>query len=178
MWINKLIKMNNIENITYDKSNWAKGEWDNEPDKIQWQDEAAGLPCIIVRNRMGGLCGYVGVPPLHPAHGGTYDGEHTVVLDVHGGLTFAGKCGRGPESESICHKPAEGESDDVWWLGFDCCHAGDFYPYMNKLRAQLPDLQAIHDDYRGLIPEDIYRDVAYVTKECEQLAIQLQEFVP
>ena len=33
-----------------DKSDWDRGPWDDEPDKVQWQDVATGLPCIAVRN--------------------------------------------------------------------------------------------------------------------------------
>lgn len=76
-----------------DKSDWPRGEWDNEPDKIQWQDEATGLPCLIVRNNhMGFLCGYVGILKSHPLYGKGYD---DVPYDdgPHGGLTYANSCG-------------------------------------------------------------------------------------
>lgn len=36
------------EYTTKDKSDWPRGEWDNEPDKVQFQDEATGLPCLII----------------------------------------------------------------------------------------------------------------------------------
>lgn len=39
-------------------------EWDQEPDRKHWVQQ--GLDCLIVRNLMGALCGYVGVPPSHP----------------------------------------------------------------------------------------------------------------
>jgi len=72
-----------------DKSDWSRGPWDSEPDKIQWQDEATGLPCLIVRGPVGALCGYVGVSPDHPLHGKEYDAAD---MEVHGGLTFADGC--------------------------------------------------------------------------------------
>lgn len=49
------------------------GPWDAEPDKVQWIDEETGLDCLIVRNRLGALCGYVGVGPDHPYHGIEYN---------------------------------------------------------------------------------------------------------
>jgi hypothetical protein len=50
-----------------DKSEWDRGPWDNEPDKVQWQDAATGLPCIARRSEaMGSWCGYVGVAEGHP----------------------------------------------------------------------------------------------------------------
>lgn len=45
---------------------WGNGAWVDEPDKAQWRDEATGLPCLLVRNQLGALCGYVGVYPDHP----------------------------------------------------------------------------------------------------------------
>jgi hypothetical protein len=51
---------------------YPAGPWDNEPDKAQWIDEATGLDCLIVRNKMGSLCGYVGVASDHPWHGKAY----------------------------------------------------------------------------------------------------------
>src|SRR5258708_7790184 len=82
-----------MERIEYrnviDKSEWGPGQWLDEPDKIQWQDEATGLPCLVVRGPVGALCGYVGVAPNHSLHGKGYD---DCDVDVHGGLTFAHGC--------------------------------------------------------------------------------------
>lgn len=102
--------MQTIEYRTVDKSTWGRGPWADEPDKIQYQDEATGLPCLIVRSPVGALCGYVGVPEGHPWFGIAYN-ERTdrapetddhdwsaerpeSVIDVHGGLTFSGFCNR------------------------------------------------------------------------------------
>ena len=89
-----------------DKSGWPAGPWHREPDKIQWQDEATGLPCLIVRGPVGSLCGYVGVPSGHPLHGkdastcmrqpaceeSWCDHRPDSVLSVHGGVTFSDSC--------------------------------------------------------------------------------------
>ncbi len=151
-----------MERIEYrnivDKSEWLRGIWDDEPDKIQWPDKATGLPCLIVRGAVGALCGYVGVPKGHPWFGKDYD---DVEVDVHGGLTFASPCQLGAEAEAICHKPAEGESDQVWWLGFDCAHLGDLCPTMRR----------IAHNHR-----DVYRPIAYVEQECCSLAKQVIAF--
>lgn len=147
---------------TFDKSKWERGEWDQEPDKAEWRDEATKLPCLIVRNRMGALCGYVGVPPGHPWHGKHY--EHLGSYpDVHGGLTFADECQPSDnEAHGICHVPESGEAANVWWLGFDCSHAGDLMPQTDSL-------------FRGLSERgyDMYRNVAYVQAECAKLAAQV-----
>lgn len=133
-----------------DRTGWSSGPWDNEPDKLNWTDEATGLPCMIVRNSMGSLCGYVAVDRNHPDFGKDYN---DVPVDVHGGLTYADKC-----SHVICHVPEPGKPDDVWWLGFDCAHLGDLSP--------APHMFDRYDDGH-------YRDVKYVTEECTSLAKQL-----
>jgi hypothetical protein len=116
-------------------------EWDNEPDRIEF--ESLGLPCLIVRNDFGGvLCGYVGVPEGHPWYHKNYEQiKNDDQVFVHG------------------HTPKPGESDKVWWLGFDCGHAGDIVP---KKRDVLPSLYKF----------GVYRNIDYVKSECEKLALQ------
>lgn len=146
--------MERIEYRTVDKSEWRRGAWDSEPDKIQWKDAATGLPCLIVRGPSGALCGYAGVSSSHPLHGQSYDAADEI--EVHGGLTYSDGCGHGREDSGICHKPSPGEPDNVWWFGFDCAHYGDLSPRHDREYA-----------------DGIYRDVAYVTREVARLALQL-----
>jgi len=155
--------MQTIEYRTIDKSGWSRGEWDNEPDKVQWQDEATGRPCLIVRGPSGALCGYVGVPEGHAAFGmdcenvrAEIDGEPDYIV-VHGGLSFSDHCRPGDdESQGICHTPEEGEPDRVWWLGFDCAHSGDKSPRI--------DLESSWG---------MYRPIGYVKNDIRSLAKQL-----
>jgi hypothetical protein len=152
-----------------DKSKWGVGPWQDEPDRLEWRH--AGLPCLIVRGQLGALCGYVGVPPGHRYHGVGHDDVEGV--GAHGGLTYAEGC-RG----EICHVPAPGEPDDVWWLGFDCAHAFDYVP---GLHAQLREicerehnpLVDVTDARAGPMFGEVYRDLAYVKAEVEDLAEQL-----
>lgn len=148
-----------------DRGGWKSGPWDAEDDRYEWRSET-GLPCLILRsNGTGALCGYVAVPPGHLLHGADYSDleEHGgVEIEVHGGLTYSDRC-----AGRICHVPAPGEPDDVWWFGFDCAHGWDVCP--------------MHDaTYRrfGMAPSPFfegryYRDVAYVRAEVERLARQL-----
>jgi hypothetical protein len=143
-----------------DKADWSRGPWDNEPDKKQWKDDATALPCLIVRGPSGALCGYVGVPTGHPWHGKDYD---NCDADCHGGLTYAAGCSHHADpAQGICHIPGANEPDDVWWFGFDCAHSGDL--------TSMSSPEYIRERYqrRG----DVYRDAAYVERECAKLARQ------
>lgn len=189
--------METKEYRTVDKSTWGDGPWQNEPDKMQWQDFATGLPCLIVRSPVtGSLCGYVGVSSGHPLFEVDYGGcsqatecldekggvnhwcDHRpeLLLDVHGGITFSGACQKtSDESAGVCHLPAPGESDNVFWFGFDTAHAFDLTPAMNARLAQIyrEKGEPLPDCYDRTTEH--YRDLAYVKDECEKLALQLKE---
>ena len=119
------------------------------------EDESYVADGIIAHN-----CGYVGVPREHPAYG--KQGED-VDVEVHGGVNYAHTC-----AGEICHVPAPGMPDDVWWLGFDCAHAGDLAP---GIRATLRRLDV--PDREGPF-RDVYRALPYVRREIESLAEQLR----
>lgn len=112
-----------------DKSAWGAGPWQQEPDKVQWVDEATGLDCLLVRGPHGSWCGYVGVTESHPWFGVDYSGcpqqcsedwcSHRPEsrVEVHGGLTFS----------SFCHEPTR----DAW----------------ERMRAALPEHRATAEKY-------------------------------
>jgi hypothetical protein len=158
-----------------ERARFARGPWDEEPDRIEWRHR--GLPCLIVRNRMGALCGYVGLPPGHPMHGVSYndaevapDEDGDTYPPAHGGLTYSGSC---VEGGHICHVPEPGEPEDVWWLGFDCAQGGDVVP----AHAPGSRLDAFYQELglgsAGLFGPQVYRDVSYVRREVERLADSL-----
>lgn len=165
--------MKTITYTTIDRTGWPSGEWDNEPDKVQWQDEATGLPCLAVRNRhAGNWCGYVGVTQSHPAFMKEYDSVRVgddEWPEVHGGLTYADLCQpENHESRGICHVPDPDEPDHVWWLGFDCAHFRDASPRDYMLERDLGGIWSVE-------PDQTYRRLAYVQAECRSLARQLAE---
>lgn len=155
--------MENREWNFVDKSKWGTGVWQNEPDKVQFVDEETGLPCLIVRNQLGALCGYVGVDSSHAAFERNYD---EVDVNVHGGLTFSDFCSPGNDEHGICHIVEDGENDRVWWLGFDCAHGGDIVPSC----FEYPILSSFEGKYG-----ETYKDIAYVKAEIKNLAKQLKE---
>jgi hypothetical protein len=148
-----------------DRSKWGPGDWDGEPDKAQWTDEATGLVCLAKRHyTSGNWCGYVGVAPGHPWHG---KGYNDCDVDVHGGLTFADTCQEGPPEQTICHIPAPGEPDGLWWLGFDCHHAWDLAPGTQAFWRERGQ------DHIFTGSDETYRTLGYVKRECAKLAQQI-----
>ena len=131
----------------------------NQAERTLATGEHLGIMWQIVPNHIGYRCGYVRVGPDHPWFGKKYS---DVGADCHGGLTFA-------EAGTAC--PTHDEQAE-WWLGFDCCHAGD-----------APDLTLI--DEAGVrehysTPSSAYfmhgtiKDTAYVEAECRSLCEQAQ----
>lgn len=157
-----------------DKSAWSDGPWQDEPDKMQWQDETTGLPCLAVRGPGGHWCGYVGVSEGHPWFGLGYSecregcescwGVHSPdgQTDVHGGLTFADFCAEKDPEHGICHVTEPGAPERVWWFGFDCAHSGDLSP---KWADRFSFSSGLYE---------VYRSLEYVRGECSALARQLE----
>jgi hypothetical protein len=158
---------------------WGAGPWQDEPDKIQWVDEATNLDCLMHRHPVSGhWCGYVGVSEGHPYFEVGYSGcslkppcaadycDHSPDVDVHGGLTYAAFCREGDdESKGVCHVPEAGRPHRVWWLGFDCAHSGDVSSlgYRNDSNYRL-------EMFSGY---DTYKDRRYVENQIRRLAKQL-----
>jgi hypothetical protein len=131
-----------------DRAGWPAGPWDSEPeDRVEWIDEATGLPCLMQRPKHGAWCGYAGVPAGHPWHGREGD---AIDADVHGGLTYASG-----EQPLVAESAAAGR----WWVGFDCVHWGDIAPSFLRHRAEWDSRES-------------YRTVAYVRDEVTKLAAQ------
>jgi len=163
--------------------------WLNEPDKFDGTH--CGYATAMRRGPMGAWCGYVGIPESHPWYEKEYsdkvkvpqeiierpvdiekvgvinvfcamgksadeleDGwlDMVLAIDVHGGLTF-----------SSDHCPLGGPKN-LWWIGFDCGHAGDLAPHM---------FEKYPEWHQG---DSVYRDAEYVKGEVESLAEQLQRF--
>lgn len=150
-----------------DKANWPEGPWKTEIDKIQWVDTTTGRPCLIRRNHIGVLCGYVGVDEAHPFFQKDY-GECAHLFDVHGDVTFSEFCADTEDDPAaICHIVEPGEPDRVWWFGFHCANAFDFAP--RPMNEEGTAFTSLNQDYTT------YRDFEYVKAETISLARQLHE---
>lgn len=145
-----------------ERDQWGDGPWQDEPDKLVWVDDATGLDCMIVRNTLGALCGYVGVPEGHPWYGSD---PFAIDALVHGGLNFGEPCVPGvvEGDAAVCHDPARGATANPYWVGFDCGHGADRCPITEAT------LRTIGFDRS---PYGTYRDVAYVRDQVAVLAVQ------
>lgn len=145
-----------------DKSTWGPGPWQDEPDRVDFVH--AGFACLARRREsLGQWCGYVAVPREHPLYGKRYEDADGAV-EFHGGLTYSQAC-----AAPICHVPAPGMPDDVWWLGGDFAHCWDYAPGMAARLRQI----GIRPAEDALMRNEVYRDLPYVRREIERLAEQL-----
>lgn len=139
--------------IKYDertKLAWGKGAWVNEPDMIIWTDDRTLLRCMIIRNEIGTLCGYVGVREDSMLYGAHYEEPPLDAVRVHGGLTWSNRLADGLD-----------EDEGVWWFGFDCAHASDYMPAVGKVA------------FSAMGSNAIYRDVFYVSQQVRELSEQI-----
>ena len=122
--------------------------WETEGDGPNFFHRHGYQCCTLRVPPIGALCGYVKIPQGHPWFNRGYSEIES--CEVHGGLTYSGR------SPLII----QGVVTD-WWIGFDCSHAGDLCPEIAKLRVTGPPPFS-----------ETYRDLAYVTAECDKLAAQ------
>lgn len=169
-----------------DKAEWGPGEWQDEPDYIEWIDPATRLPCIMRRNlSMGHWLGYVCLPHGHRARHLAFNSTHELDkwasegdmfarlrrrsgraaydnfpdLQCHGGLTYAGSIEwRGPEFRGLRA------------AGMDFAHLDDLVPGMRAIDLKIAGLKELLDLGRCA---DTYRNAAYVRAEVEALAVQI-----
>lgn len=140
------------------------GPWDQESDELDWMDGRTGYHCCVLRvPGSGHLCGYVQVPQGHPLHGVGYGAQ---ITKKQPRALFDGWFLIDDDYESVgslfdVHGGITFDGDltdrDGHWFGFDCAHSGDLCPKYDIGR------------------DGIYRDIAYVKRECASLAKQLKQ---
>lgn len=186
------------ERVAAVRSKWPHGPWTNEPDRVEWRhngmpclilrnpsggnlcgyvgvapghplhglnysDESPALAALLEKRKTEPIGEHPGMGILLACLSGTIEARPDVVLRAHGGLTYAEGC-----SGAICHVPAEGEPDNLWWFGFDCAHAGDWTPSQAMYGRDRPEW------FWKMSSDSEYRDIAYVRAETESLADQLR----
>ena len=170
-------------------------EWKVESDFIH-----NNLRCVVVFQKMGYRCGYVGIPNNHPLYGKNYNEKCLPFKDIENqSISKRGiipmafmeiKDGLiSPEVYFDVHGGitfADGGigskypvESDLWWFGFDCAHYNDgkdldaAYKYKlidEKSYKTLKQLNSIFSDYECRTKE-------YVENECKNLAEQLSSLM-
>lgn len=157
-----------------DRRGWPSGPWDAEPNLSAWTEPETGYACRAMRNfELGTWCGYVRLPPEHLLFGVAPNerlavppgwaekrarlGDDVGVIDVF--IEGAKEDdGRLPLSLLLAAHGGVNWAQDGW-IGFDCCHAGDIAPGLSAMT----------------FPDAVYRSLAFVRAETDQLAWQLKE---
>jgi len=152
-----------------------EGPWRDEPDKLSWTDKATGMPCIMLRARLGTLSGYVAVNTEHPLFGFDYRAVPADLgIQPHGGLNYSAACDEeADERVSVCHVSGQPRvrqsrdkqehpvsSEELWWFGFACDKSYDLVPGCYQIHMSAENGQT-------------YRDEHYVFTQCANLARQL-----
>lgn len=132
---------------------WGDGPWQSEADAL-WYSEGGALAAVLRHPEHGNLCGYVGVPPGHHAHG---VGEPDKLPEAHGGVSYTGEM---PLLNTALSKKG------WWWIGFDCGHAGDLIP---KIHVGALAQVGMAISNKG----NTYRDLRYVLQQVELLRRRL-----
>jgi hypothetical protein len=142
----------------YDKTDWLKGPWLEEPDYRAWIDKETNYPCVARRNLTGAWCGFVGIDHEHPLYQADAKEEEMVFIDVHGMVTYTSW---NTEEDREFYPGRR-----LWWVGFDCMHDSDMCP-------------AFLDETKKKKKSDkiaVYRDLNYVMEQIELLAAHLSMF--
>ena len=116
----------------------------------------SGLYALIKFAHNSHYCGYVLIEEDNKLYAMSYENPMVYNLNVHGGITFAGKL------------------DDKYYIGFDCAHAGDLMMIGDP--SALESIYHIHREYKNTVEPDVFRDYYYCRDQVESLAHQISEF--
>lgn len=148
-----------LPNDYYKEPDIGEGPWTHEPDEVFYLYN--GFPCVIRRNALGVLCGYIGLCLGHSQFAQHYDDVEG--CDPHGGFTFSEL--RIAFNPVIPQLKEFDRQNVLWWLGFDCSHYMDVVP-------TFASIQGLHSFDRT------YKDINYVNNELHRMTCLLCEENP
>lgn len=140
--------------------------------KVETRFEYKGYPCVVVFQKMGHRCGYVGLPKEHKYYGlEDFMSEPLCDIECHFGLTYSRNYLVGQDDK------------DTWWIGFDCNHCDDLPDYETALKyftdeEQQRYIKGLRDLDLGCRPIwDDYpptnKDLGYVMEDCVHIVDQI-----
>lgn len=113
--------------------------------KVERINEYKGFTYVVIFNKSGHRCGYVGVQEDHPFYKLSHQElEH---INVHGGINYSDFT-RAEDNYPIAKEKTK-------WFGFDCIHSGDKIDINTALNYDL----ITQEEYE--IFKDIYKDISY-----------------
>ena len=120
-----------------------------------------GYRCVIEGQSMGHRCGYIGLPKEHKYYGEDYN---DISIKIHGGWTYASGDNEYPV-----------ESDDLWWIGFDCAHYNDGKDFeLIKALASLEEYTHFMTMESMFPTDEEARTTEYVEQELRNAVDQLK----
>jgi len=94
-----------------------------------------GYKCVIILQKAGHRCGYVGIPQTHCLYGKTEHNKAIASISCHGGITYTG-------SSKKSNYPIK---SSLWWIGFDCMHFFDGKDFETAKKLYGNDFEALQE---------------------------------
>lgn len=144
--------------------------WNNEENRYSFYYK--GYLCLILRNHLGSLCGYVGVTSTNVF----YQAEPPMDLIVYGNISYAGYGDTETIGAPWFQRPiTDAEGRTLWWVGFTCSSSDDFCPAFaesvkDAVEKETPYIPA---SMGGIAGE--YKDLSFVIEELVVLVDQIAE---
>ena len=141
---------------------------------VETRFEYKGYPCVVIFQRMGHRCGYVGLPKGHKYYGlEEFMSEPLCDIECHWGLTYSRNYLVGQDDK------------DTWWIGFDCAHCTDLNDYETALKyfkdkksqEYIKNSQNLDNEVRTNV--DMYgydisiKSLGYVMENCIEIVDQI-----
>ncbi|MFF2531256.1 hypothetical protein ACFVS2_20350 [Brevibacillus sp. NPDC058079] len=169
MVVNRLENEDNRDNV----GRILKEKWEIEP---EFSDLRFGKYHLVIwrHPEFGQLNGYVGIKRSHSYFGKERSDKRIGELNVHGGITFAGK------------EKGDGFRKGYWYFGFDTAHAFDYAPILEKIKEEMMrsghplmgEIKKITTPSSNVIQmptrKHHYKDIEYVSNEVAYLYRQLK----
>ena len=149
-----LLNSSTIDYYVAPKEAWGPGEWDNEPDRIEF--ETGYYPSIILRNTYGSLNGYIAVKEGHPWFLQNYDQIRSSSLE----LSWA--------SHEDALLPLPSGWTMAWWVGFTRSSYFDLMPALEVMMRR----EALQEQPSWLFrsPRTTYKSIPFIKAQLQILA--------